>query len=92
MSVTGSDNVSKFLRDTNIWNNGWRFINEMIVESIRKAEAERAKRTKRRTKFILKRVKRMKEDAALIRIRDEKDDAAESPWGSFISNLCPNYY
>jgi len=71
---------------------GWNNLKEMNANKIRMVADERTQRKRTTTKYIVDRVKTMKEDLMSASIPVEQADVEESEWVTYMQELRLNYY
>ena len=71
---------------------GWEKIKEMNDKKTRMAAEDRTRRKRSTTRYILDRVKTMKEDLMLTTIPDEMETVTQSEWVSYMRELRVHYY
>ena len=82
----GSPAVHKYCTN-DIWSEGWPLIDEMDVRGVRRASDARTERRKRVNKFIVGRVRKMKESVAVTTIVQENVDAEVASWTSYVRRI-----
>ena len=71
---------------------GWNKLKEMNVKKIRMVADERVQRKRTTTKYIMDRVKSMKQNLMLASIPVEQENVDESEWVSYMKELRLDYY
>jgi hypothetical protein len=71
---------------------GWNNLKEMNVNKISMVADERTQRKRTTTKYIVDRVKTMREDLMSASIPVEQADVEESEWVKYMQELRSNYY
>ena len=70
---------------------GWNKLKEINVKKIRIAD-ERVQRKRTTTKYIMDRVKSMKDELMLASIPDEQENVEELEWVGYMKELRLDYY
>ena len=71
---------------------GWNKLKEMNVKKTRMVADERVQRKRTTTKYIMDRVKSMKQDLMLASIPDEQENVDKLEWVSYMQELRLDYY
>ena len=71
---------------------GWNKLKEMNVKQIRMVADERLQCMRTTTKYIMDRVKSMKDELMLASIPDEQENVEESEWVIYMKELRLDYY
>ncbi len=91
-----SNGVHKYCLN-NIYKAGWKDIKEMDIKTVRQNNKKRRERKRKISKFILNKVKEMKEASTSFLVEDlfEEEWSAEyedAPWADNVQRLRPNKY
>ena len=82
----------KFMCLQDLWEQGWEAIGKMGVKQIREAAVARMERKRELTKYIIKKVREMKEDSAAVPLGSEMESTTPAQWCDYIHSLRPEYY
>ena len=77
---------------TNLVEVGWQKLKEMNIKKTRMAADDRTRRKRLTTRYIMDRVKTMKEDLMLASIPVEMEIVTQSEWVSYMRELRVDYY
>ena len=77
---------------TNLVEVGWQKLKEMKIKKTRMAADDRTRRKRLTTRYIMDRVKTMKEDLMLASIPVEMEIVTQSEWVSYMRELRVDYY
>lgn len=90
--TVGAAGGKKMLCLRDLWEAGWEAIAEMNPRRVRADAAVRVGRKKRLAACIIQRVQELKEESAQRPVAEEREEAEEAPWTTFLHSLCPWYY
>ena len=82
----GAREVHKYCT-ADVWRDGWSLIKQMDVRRVRRAEEARIMRKKRVNKFILGRVRAMKESVAATKLLGENVNAEVASWTTHVRRI-----
>ena len=69
---------------TNIWEAGWKMIDEMDVRGVRTAARDRIRRKREFAAYILNKVRSMQEEIASVEIEEDAPVTLEAPRRSYV--------
>ena len=75
-----------------VWKEGWKRIDNIKVMMVRNDDRMRYDRKQAVTKFIIAKVKEVKNDLMMKPMGEEMDEVLENPWTNYVHSPHPSYY
>ena len=71
---------------------GWQLLDKMDIRAVRERNAQRRKRKRLLSKYVLRKVQDLREESHTVDFTTHVQDLSPAPWRQYVMDLNPSLY